>query len=156
MVLSKDQLAIFEKINFYDRYLSLGRKYQADNKLEKQDKQKIFDLFSKLRYPAQYFKKENFYKTEDISEGIYKFYFRVCLKYGVCEIIFGVQNQNTELNTGGVATRTCKLIKRARQEELVDTIRHPSFSNYEELESILKESLSLYEDFKTEVLKLQL
>lgn len=155
MILREEQLKVFDKVNFYDRYLNLGQNYRVENKLEKQEKERVIDLFSKFKYAAQYFSKENFYQAEDILEGIYKFYFRICLKYGVCEIIFGAQNQDTKLNTGGVATRTCKLIKRANQEEITDTIRHPSFSNYEDLECILKEGLSLYKDFQSAVLEFQ-
>jgi len=47
----------------------------------------------------------------------------------------------------------CKLIEISRGEEMEGYIRKPCFRNYEDLKNILREYFLIYEDLKTEVLK---
>ena len=76
------------------------------------------------------------------------------LKYGIAEIIFGADHISSGTKIGGVPNRLCKLIAISKGE-VHEPIKPPNFTNYEELGSILKESLSLYKDFKNEVLKIK-
>lgn len=154
MILENQILRLYDNINFYDRYESLSKKHRSKKVLlEKQDQNNVINLFNDLGYTAKYISKEKFYQIKEKSND-YEFYFHISLKYGISEIIFGVINQIKNVRIGGVSSRVCKLIKRSKGE-IPEPIGPANFSSYEELTSILKESLSLYEDFKTEVLKLQ-
>ena len=153
MILENRVLQIYDKINFEERYFELLQNHSHKDYLEKPKKENVLETLKKLGYSAKFFSKEGFYQVEKITIGNYDFYFNCGLKYGVCELIFGAKNIETNAKIGGVVTRIFKLIKRAKGEDIISPIKDLSFSSYEELESILKEALVLYEDLKAEVLK---
>lgn len=154
MVLDVKILELYEKIKFYDRYKTICENNRfEDDLLEKQDKREVLKLFQNFGYESKYIAKESFYKISTELNG-YKFYFHIGLKYGIIEIIFGSLSKTEDSRLGGVCSRICKLIKRSKGEN-PDPIKPPNFTNYEQLSEILKESLSLYEDFKKAVLELQ-
>ena len=82
-----------------------------------------------------------------------KFYFHFSLKYGMVESIMGMMDKNKKHIIGGAFSWLCKKIKVTENEEIKDNVKYARFRNYEDLKNILREYFLIYEDFKTEVLK---
>ena len=131
-MISKKELEIFEKINLYERHSNISNQYRFEDKLKDYSNDKTIEIVKELGYSAKYRKKEKFFQIiETINEM--KFYFHFSLKYGLVEIIMYWECINNEEKKGD--------IKKAR------------FRNYEDLKNILREYFLIYEDLKTEVLK---
>ena len=80
-----------------------------------------------------------------------KFYFHFSLEYGMVEIIMGMMNKKNII--GGLVPNICKKIEIVKNEEKEGYIKDACFRNYEDLKNIFREYFLIYEDFKTEVLK---
>ena len=77
------------------------------------------------------------------------------LKLGGCELLYYAGEISPKKHLiGGSAGWIYKDLMDVKGVNDVE-VKLPAFSSYEELKSILNESLSLYEDFKNEVLKLK-
>ena len=153
MELSKKELEIFEKINLYDRYRDINNLYRFEETFENYSNDEVIKIVKELGYTAKYRKKENFFQIiETINEM--RFYFHFSLKYGMVEvIIFWEYENNKDLSGGGLLSVVCKLIEIAKNEEKEGYIKDACFRNYEDLKNILREYFLIYEDLKTEVLK---
>ena len=152
MELSKKELEIFEKIHLYDRYSYISNQYRYEDKLKDYSNDKTIEIVKELGYSAKYRKKEKFFQIiETINEM--KFYFHFSLEYGMVEIIMGMMNKNKKHIIGGAFSWLCKKIKVTENEEIKDNVKYARFRNYEDLKNILREYFLIYEDFKTEVLK---
>ena len=153
MELSKKELEIFEKINLYDRYRDINNLYRFEETFENYSNDEVIKIVKELGYTAKYRKKENFFQIiETINEM--RFYFHFSLKYGMVEvIIFWEYENNKDLSGGGLLSVVCKLIEIAKNEEKEGYIKKARFRNYEDLKNILREYFLIYEDLKTEVLK---
>ena len=68
-------------------------------------------------------------------------------------IIFWEYENNKDLSGGGLLSVVCKLIEIVKNEEKEGYIKDACFRNYEDLKNILREYFLIYEDLKTEVLK---
>ena len=153
MELSKKELEIFEKINLYDRYRDINNLYRFEETFENYSNDEVIKIVKELGYTAKYRKKENFFQIIETTSKI-KFYFHFSLKYGLVEIIiYWEYKKNKDVWGGGDFAGLCKLIEISRGEEMEGYIRKPCFRNYEDLKNILREYFLIYEDFKTEVLK---
>ena len=147
MKLSKKEYEIYKKISFVERYEKLSVKFQFEERLD-YSKESVLDLIKKLGYTAKYVKKNNFFKIEE-KKGIIKFYLNICLKYSNVELIIGATNIiEDKFLIGGVFVRICTEVNCYKGISLDENIR-----NYQDLEEILTEAFAIYEDFKTEVLK---
>ena len=153
MELSKKELEIFEKINLYERYNNISNLYRYEDKLKDYSNDEAIKIVEELGYSAKYRKKEKFFQIiETINEM--KFYFHFSLEYGMVEvIIFWEYENNKDLSGGGLLSVVCKLIEIAKNEEKEGYIKDARFRNYEDLKNILREYFLIYEDLKTEVLK---
>ena len=152
MELSKKELEIFEKINLYERHSNISNQYRFEDKLKDYSNDKIIEIVKELGYLAKYRKREKFFQIiETINEM--KFYFHFSLEYGMVEIIMGMMNKNKKHIIGGAFSWLCKKIKVTENEEIKDNVKYARFRNYEDLKNILREYFLIYEDFKTEVLK---
>ena len=153
MELSKKELEIFEKINLYKRHSNISNQYRFEETFENYSNEKVIEIVKELGYSAKYKKKENFFQIiETINEM--RFYFHFSLEYGMVEvIIFWEYENNKDLSGGGLLSVVCKLIEIAKNEEKEGYIKDARFRNYEDLKNILREYFLIYEDFKTEVLK---
>ena len=153
MELSKKELEIFEKINLYERHSNISNQYRFEDKLKDYSNDKTIEIVKELGYSAKYRKKEKFFQIIEIIDGI-KFYFHFSLEYGMVEvIIFWEYENNKDLSGGGLLSVVCKLIEIAKNEEKEGYIKDARFRNYEDLKNILREYFLIYEDLKTEVLK---
>ncbi len=152
MELSKKELEIFEKIHLYERHSNISNQYRFEDKLKDYSNDKIIEIVKELGYLAKYRKREKFFQIiETINEM--KFYFHFSLEYGMVEIIMGMMNKNKKHIIGGAFSWLCKKIKVTENEEIKDNVKYARFRNYEDLKNILREYFLIYEDFKTEVLK---
>ena len=152
MELSKKELEIFEKINLYERHSNISNQYRFEDKLKDYSNDKTIEIVKELGYSAKYRKKEKFFQIIETIDGI-KFYFHFSLEYGMVEIIMGMMNKNKKHIIGGAFSWLCKKIKVTENEEIKDNVKYARFRNYEDLKNILREYFLIYEDFKTEVLK---
>ena len=151
-MISKKELEIFEKIHLYDRYSYISNQYRYEDKSKDYSNDKTIEIVKELGYSAKYRKKEKFFQIiETINEM--KFYFHFSLEYGMVEIIMGMMNKNKKHIIGGAFSWLCKKIKVTENEEIKDNVKYARFRNYEDLKNILREYFLIYEDFKTEVLK---
>ena len=153
MELSKKDLEIYEKINLYKRHYTLSVQNNYESTFENYSNEKVIEIVKELGYTAKYRKKENFFQIIETTSKI-KFYFHFSLKYGLVEIIiYWEYKKNKDIWGGGDFAGLCKLIEISRGEEMEGYIRKPCFRNYEDLKNILREYFLIYEDLKTEVLK---
>jgi len=151
-MISKKELEIFEKINLYERHSNISNQYRFEDKLKDYSNDKTIEIVKELGYSAKYRKKEKFFQIiETINEM--KFYFHFSLEYGMVEIIMGMMNKNKKHIIGGAFSWLCKKIKVTENEEIKDNVKYARFRNYEDLKNILREYFLIYEDLKTEVLK---
>ena len=152
MELSKKELEIFEKINLYDRYRDINNQYRFEETFENYSNDEVIKIVKELGYTAKYRKKEKFFQIiETINEM--RFYFHFSLKYGLVEIIMGMMDKNKKNIIGGLVPNICKKIEIVKNEEKKGDIKKARFRNYEDLKNILREYFLIYEDLKTEVLK---
>ena len=153
MELSKKELEIFEKINLYERHSNISNQYRYEDKLKDYSNDKTIEIVKELGYTAKYRKKENFFQIiETINEM--RFYFHFSLKYGLVEVIMYWECiNNKDIWGGGTFAGICKKIEIAKNEEKEGYIKDARFRNYEDLKNILREYFLIYEDLKTEVLK---
>ena len=153
MELSKKEFEIFEKINLYERYSNISNQYRFEETFENYSNDEVIKIVKELGYSAKYRKKENFFQIiETINEM--KFYFHFSLKYGLVEIIMYWECiNNKDIWGGGTFAGICKKIEIAKNEEKEGYIKKARFRNYEDLKNILREYFLIYEDLKTEVLK---
>ena len=153
MELSKKELEIFEKINLYDRYRDINNLYRFEETFENYSNDEVIKIVKELGYTAKYRKKENFFQIIETTNKL-KFYFHFSLKYGLVEVIMYWECINDKDKWGGgTFAGICKKIEIAKNEEKEGYIKDARFRNYEDLKNILREYFLIYEDLKTEVLK---
>ena len=152
MELNKKELEIYEKINLYKRHYALSVQNNYESTFENYSNEKVIEIVKELGYSAKYRKKENFFQIlEPINE--INFYFHFSLKYGKVEVImYWESKKNKAISGGGPFSRICKLITINKGREF-EKIKYARFRNYEDLKNVLREYFLIYEDFKTEVLK---
>ena len=152
MELSKKELEIFEKINLYERHSNISNQYRFEETFENYSNDEVIKIVKELGYSAKYRKKENFFQIIETTNKL-KFYFHFSLEYGMVEIIMGMMNKNKKNIIGGLVPNVCKKIEIVKNEEKEGYIKDACFRNYEDLKNILREYFLIYEDLKTEVLK---
>ena len=153
MELSKKELEIFEKINLYERHSNISNQYRFEETFENYSNDEVIKIVKELGYTAKYRKKENFFQIIETTNKL-KFYFHFSLKYGLVEIIMYWECiNNKDKWGGGTFAGICKKIEIAKNEEKEGYIKDARFRNYEDLKNILREYFLIYEDLKTEVLK---
>ena len=153
MELSKKDLEIFEKINLYERHSNISNQYRFEETFENYSNDEVIKIVKELGYSAKYRKKENFFQIIETTNKL-KFYFHFSLKYGLVEVIMYWECiNNKDKWGGGTFAGICKKIEIAKNEEKEGYIKDARFRNYEDLKNILREYFLIYEDFKTEVLK---
>ena len=150
MELSKKELEIYEKINFEKRYLEICNKYSDfQNSINSKSISDIDLLLNQMEIKFKYSKKECFFKIEDKSNLI-TIGFNIIPYTGALQFVWSVKQneQMLELSWGVWESILEEMLNKSFE------IRpRPYYSNYQELKEILTEAFAIYEDFKTEVLK---
>lgn len=155
MELNDKKYKVYKNIDFANRYENLSNRFQSEKELKFSDENAI-ELICSLGYSVKYIKKNSFFKLEERIDNL-KFYLNISLKYSIAELIIGATNlQKDEFITGGGFGAIYHDIKDNEGNGFDIKIKKPSFSNYEDLKEILKETFCIYEDFKQELLKQKL
>lgn len=150
--MNKKEYELFSKIKFTKRYERLSEDFRTENELDYTNEQ-VINIIEELGYKAKFVKRNNFFTVELIESNI-KFYLNINLKYSIAELIIGATNlQSDTFITGGPFGGLYKDLKYEEQQEIIDSILKPAFENYSQLKEILEEALSIYHDFKQEILK---
>ena len=141
---------VLEKIDFVERYLSLCTKHSdRENNIKDKSLKEIGELLNNINASFSFSKEEYFFK---IKEKIvtYDFQFNIIPYTGALQFVLSVkQNEQMLKLSWGV----WESILEEMLNKSFEIRPRPYYSNYQELEEILTESFAIYEDFKTEVLK---
>lgn len=154
--MEKDFSLIFDNIDFYNRYKDLSdRTRKIEERLEKTDKQIVLEILENQNVSAKYVSKDQFYKIED-KIGAWDVNLHMSIKYGVVEVLLGGKNKDSGQIIGGPASLICESIEKKNGLVSNGYVKKPAFANYEVLAEIIEEIISIYGDFKKELLKLSL
>ena len=141
---------VLQKINFEKRYLEICTKHSdRENNIKDKSLKEIRELLNNMNVSFSFDKKECFFK---IKEKIvtYDFQFNIIPYTGALQFVWSVKQneQMLELSWGVWESILEEMLNKSFE------IRpRPYYSNYQELKEILTEAFAIYEDFKTEVLK---
>ena len=133
-------------IDFINRYEALSKEYSPEklrNKppLKYLDGELVMDMISEAGYIPGFDPKEKFFKFYEKIED-YRFGLHIVLYNGTVELIWAVKDKEKSIAgmPWGIYSRL-----------MIDPdyrIKMPNFSDYDELEDILKTAFTIYEDFK--------
>ena len=141
---------VLQKINFGKKYLEISNKYSDfQNSIDSKSISDIDLLLNQMEVKFKYSKKECFFKIEDKSNLI-TIGFNIIPYTGALQFVWSAKlnKQMLELSWGVWESILEEMLNKSFE------IRpRPYYSNYQELEEILTEAFAIYEDFKTEVLK---
>lgn len=143
---------VLVKIDFAKRYLYLCDRYSdRENNITEKSLNEIEKRLNEMNIPFSFSKKECFFKIKEKLTP-YDFQFNVIPYTGALQFVLDVKLNKIRLKLSwGVWESILEEMIRKEFE-----IRpRPYYSNYQELEEILKEAFSIYEDFKREVLKVE-
>ena len=143
---------LFERINFARCFEALSRQHPIRPDL---DLLMILDfdltkgILESFGYKIRYFRGERFFRAEEKRDG-YTFGFNIALDYGSAELIWDTEcNKKLVREVSDVWMGLYELLMNVPWEQVP---RYPFFGDYDELEAVLRESFSLWEDFKREFL----
>ena len=141
---------VLEKIDFVGRYSSLCTRHSdRENNIKDKSLREIDELLNNMNVSFSFDKKECFFKIKEKIVA-YDFQFNIIPYTGALQFVWDIKVNKIRLKLGW-----------GMWENIVEEIEsidfeikpRPYYSNYEELEEILREAFAIYEDFKTEVLK---
>lgn len=136
------------EMDFVEKYKSLSEKYSSE-KVKNEDRliyydiDEVIDTIKDLGYDSHFEKKEKFFQIEETHEDKCVFNFNIGLDTGMADFVWVVKYDG-DLKLGSPWSIYSRL--------LIDSnyrIKKPIFSDYEDLEEILKIAFSMYEEFKT-------
>ena len=136
---------ILHKINFLDRFKILSLKFSAKDDKFVLDNKKVIEICFKNGINIKYSSSKKFHLSEKKQNFMFSFGFDI--KYNSCD--FGTSISNTSLGIFSSAPWHFY----ADLMDVNNNINRVCFTDYQELEEILREAFAIYEDFKTEVLK---
>ena len=143
---------LFERINFARRFEALSRQHPIRPDLDLLmilDFDLTKEILESFGYKIRYFRSERFFRAEEKRDG-YTFGFNIALDYGSAELIWDTEcNKRLVREVSDVWMGLYELLMNVPWEQVP---RYPFFGDYDELEAVLRESFSLWEDFKREFL----
>ena len=143
---------ILNKINFAGRFEALSRQHPIRPDLDLLmilDFDLTKEILESFGYKIRYFRGERFFRAEEKRDG-YTFGFNIALDYGSAELIWDTEcNKKLVREVSDVWMGLYELLMNVPWEQVP---RYPFFGDYDELEAVLRESFSLWEDFKREFL----
>jgi hypothetical protein len=171
IVLTLSEKKALEKIDFVESCRNLYNKYgDRDDKFESYENAKVLEIIKSFGYEkARHYKRENFFKVEKeiVIPPFNEVSFNICLKYGLCEFIWGGQPwgrmvQLLAYPCGAKEDGYWECMKctecgaaAADLNRDSDEIGYPSFRTYDELREILGVAFKMYEDYKREIMKIE-
>ena len=151
-ILSSRDRMILNKINFAGRFEALSRQHPIRPDLDLLmilDFDLTKEILESFGYKIRYFRSERFFRAEEKRDG-YTFGFNIALDYGSAELIWDTEcNKRLVREVSDVWMGLYELLMNVPWEQVP---RYPFFGDYDELEAVLRESFSLWEDFKREFL----
>lgn len=145
MKIDERLIPLFEKINFANRYITLCKNYNNfDSRLIDCDVNIVKEVYESHELPVKFLKREKFFNVEEIA-GQYKVQFKTVPSNGFIQFLFSINRGNEKLQ---IAMGMWEVITRALKGEIV---KKPIFTSEEELREILKISVELYKEFKSEL-----
>ena len=151
-ILSSRDRMILNKINFAGRFEALSRQHPIRPDLDLLmilDFDLTKEILESFGYKIRYFRSERFFRAEEKRDG-YTFGFNIALDYGSAELIWDTEcNKKLVREVSDVWMGLYELLMNVPWEQVP---RYPFFGDYDELEAVLRESFSLWEDFKREFL----
>lgn len=133
------------EIDFSTKFKSVVERHMITNHMIKTKSTEVKRIFENLGYKIT-FKDNSYFLIESLKEYKFQITFQIKLGSVLC-YVFVWQNENLlDLEYGHFTFLRNKL-------ENIEEFIAPSFSNYLELEKILKELLKIYEDLKVEFVK---
>ena len=143
---------LFERINFAGRFEALSRQHPIRPDLDLLmilDFDLTKEILESFGYKIRYFRGERFFRAEEKRDG-YTFGFNIALDYGSAELIWDTEcNKKLVREVSDVWMGLYGLLMNVPWEQVP---LYPFFGDYDELEAVLRESFSLWEDFKREFL----
>ncbi len=136
---------VLYKIDFFERVKKLSERYISDSTEFIYDVNRILEILLELGYSAIYHNRESFFEITD-EYGSYRIKFQISVEYGYLDAGWYVYKGNSLI--WGDVWQMLSIDFDDRYEEKMK----PTFSSYEEMREILRETLMLYEDFKHVVL----
>ena len=120
-----------------------------ENNIKDKSLKEIGELLNNINVSFSFSKKECFFKIKEKIVA-YDFQFNIIPYTGALQFVWDIKVNKIRLKLGW-----------GMWENIVEEIEsidfeikpRPYYSNYEDLEEILREAFAIYEDFKTEVLK---
>lgn len=132
---------ILVEIDFKNRFDILFEKHSHRNLFKKADPQMVQEIIEKLGYGCTYHKSGKFFKVDKAQSNLS---LNLSTDIGIVEFILDAIVDGE--GTGGPFDYMCTFISDD------ENLKAPRFSSYEELEEILKEGFSIYEDIKRELI----
>jgi len=149
MDIDKRLMLVLQEIDFANRYKLLCEKHSDfDNRLVKYDKTIINEIYARNGLKTDYVVSENFFKTIE-NVGDFTIHFHSIPYNGFIQFLFSVRlgEEKVSIGLGVWESITRKLLNLK--------VKKPLFTSIEELEEILSEAISIYEDFKKGLLASQ-
>ncbi len=143
---------ILNKINFAGRFEALSRQHPIRPDLDLLmilDFDLTKEILESFGYKIRYFRGERFFQATEKRDG-YEFKFNIALEYGQVELIWAVfRDKKLVRPLSRIWMGLYELLMNVPWEQVP---LYPFFGDYDELEAVLRESFSLWEDFKREFL----
>ena len=151
-ILSSRDRMILNKINFAGRFEALSRQHPIRPDLDLLmilDFDLTTEILESFGYKIRYFRGERFFQATAKRDG-YEFKFNIALEYGQVELIWAVfRDKKLVRPLSRIWMGLYGLLMNVAWEQVP---RYPFFGDYDELEAVLRESFSLWGDFKREFL----
>ena len=151
-ILSSRDRMILNKINFAGRFEALSRQHPIRPDLDLLmilDFDLTKEILESFGYKIRYFRGERFFQATEKRDG-YEFKFNIALEYGQVELIWAVfRDKKLVRPLSRIWMGLYGLLMNVPREQVP---LYPFFGDYDELEAVLRESFSLWEDFKREFL----
>jgi phosphoserine phosphatase len=140
----------YRSIDFENRYKKLMAEHNDfNNRLQKIEKKEILAVLKGLGYSFKVFSPGQDFYVENITEK-YKFIFSFKCKNAIMENYIYVYRDNQKLpySNPNLAFTYKHIVG-----NIIVPVNAQNFKDYKEFEEIIKEILSIYEDFKVEFLR---
>ena len=140
------------KIDFTSRYRQLCDKYNDfDSRLRGSHKSLYESILEKTGYKFNYFSKGAFFQITELDQR-FEFMLNLVLKDGLVETLLYIKENDTQILPGGRIDFFPEDVDIPFERKKYNL---PIYESERDLENILTEILSIYEDIKKEVLDLQ-
>lgn len=145
-----DLIPYLQAVNFVERYQNICKIFDDFDSRIRGNQRDIYDsVLYRLGYEYEYFKKEQFYRITS-QDGGHEFILQLVLKDGIVEPMLNIKWGDSYYFPNG---RFDFIPKKMGIEFNRKKYNLPKYTTDAELEAILIEIFSIYEDLKKELIK---